>query len=712
MKIRLLPILLLLVCSLTGLTAKAQSGKALHPKLERAAKDFYDLKYASAVPKLQQFLKLDSTNINAQEMLAYSYRMLKNYPQTLYWYERLSRQKTVKPVWALHYAEALASTQQYERAEGWYRRYLLLVPADKRAALFARAKPGSFERNLGNWNIYSTNLNTASAEYAPAFFNSGLLFSSNRPTSALVKRVFLWDNTPFTNLYVVPDLKDIKKRPVTADFDTAVEVASTKKVKVNNDDTAPTSNDSRVLGIYDPTIQISGNPANVPGALAPAILGGRINSRFHEAAPAVFPDGSIIFTRNNYFKGVTRTSKDGTNNLKLFTAKGSSYNQVTEFPYNSDEYSNGHPTLNKDGNILIFASNMPGGYGGTDLYYSVRSGKGEWTRPVNMGKDINTEGNEMFPFLGADTVLYFASTGHAGLGGLDVFQVRIKEMKAVNAPQNMGSPINSPKDDFSLIKTVDGKSGFFSSNRGGNDDIYQFERAFQLIVLQGVVTDATTRIPLQGARIFMRHERGIDTLTTNNKGEYRRELPLETDYALTTQKKGYVNKLGFVTSQGITQDSVIRLNIPLNKTETRQQWVINNCDSLKRVYAVKNVYYDLDRYEIRPNARPALDELVQLMKRHPEMMVVTYSHCDSRASEQYNKVLSLRRGQSAKAYLVARGIAASRVAVEYYGKTRLVNRCYDGIPCSEADQQLNRRTEFDVILHGVNLTQQDCDDKW
>lgn len=688
---------------------QAQSSASLSSQMKKASYQFKSLQYDEAIRQLNLILKTDSTQVKAQEMLAYSYKMVQNYEATLKWYKKLTANKPLKPEWALYYAEALANNQHYEGSEGWYRKYLSLVPADKRAAVFARTHSSTFNTNTGNWVINFTNINTQSAEYAPIFYKDGLIFSSNRPTAKINKRVFLWDNTPFTNLFAIEKLSEIKA--VNSDsLKKAYKTNLNKSFKFNDDDTAPTSNDTKNLGIYTSSIQKDTLRALLANSVHPKLLTNKVNTKFHEAAAAIFPDGSIIFTRNNYFNGNAQTSIEGINKLKLYTATGDHLSKLTEFPYNSNEYSTGHPTLSGDGTILVFVSDMPGGYGGTDLYYCVRSGDGQWTRPINLGKQINTEGNEMFPFLDKKGSLYFASTGHAGLGGLDLFEVLLKEMKPVSLPKNMGSPINSPKDDFSLVKSEDGKIGFFSSNRSGSDDIYRFKRAFQLIILEGIVTDAITRIPIANSRILMRHLDGIDTLKTDRQGKYRRELPRETDYEMTGSKLGYINKLSFVTSQGIEVDSVIRHDIILNRTESQQQFVLNNCDSLKKVFAVKNIYYDLDRSEIRRDAIPALDELYILMKKHPEISIITSSHCDSRASNDYNRNLSLRRGAAARAYLVNKGIAANRISVEYYGKTRLVNRCFDGVPCSEEDQQMNRRTEFEVIIRGINLTQQNCDD--
>jgi outer membrane protein OmpA-like peptidoglycan-associated protein len=709
LRLRLLKVLCISLAITFTQSIYGQENKTMTVEMRKATDDFQSLRYTAAINSLNKALKKDSNNVFAQDMLAYSHKMVKNYREALKGYEKLVKQKNLKPEWALYYAESLASNQQYESSEGWYRKYLTLVPADKRALLFARANASNFNKNLGNWSVYFLNLNTQSSEYSPVYYKNGLIFSSNRKTHNPIKRVFQWDQTPFTNLYFVPKLNDLKE----VNPDSLIRLAKKQKNKsysFNDDDTAPTSNDSKILGTYHSAI-IKDNLASI---LAPTLdlqlLKGNINTKYHEAAAAVFPDGSIVYTRNNFINGHVQKSVAGVNKLKLYTASGDHLNKVTEFPHNSNEYSTGHPTLHQNGTIMIFASDRPGGFGGTDLYYTVRSGNGAWNTPVNMGKRINTEGNELFPYLDKDNTLYFASTGHPGLGGLDIFEVALKEMSPVDQPKNMGMPINSPKDDFSLIKSADGKQGYFSSNRRGNDDIYQFKRTVQLITLQGTVTDMRTRVPLTNSRLVMRHLDGTDTLITNAKGEYKRVLPKDTDYEITAHKQGFVNKIAFVTSQGITQDSVIQLDIKLNKTETLQQNVLSNCAVLKRTFAVKNIYYDLDRSEIRPDAITALEELFQLMRKNPEISVITSSHCDSRASDDYNRKLSLRRGHAAKAYLVKKGIAADRIQVEYYGKTRIINSCYDGVPCSEQDQQLNRRTEFDIVIHGVNITRQDCDE--
>jgi outer membrane protein OmpA-like peptidoglycan-associated protein len=685
----------------------AQRSGKMDAEINKARDDFRAFKYSAVIKRLVNIQGKNSINVEVQEMLAYSYKMTNSYAGALKAYEQLSKQSSIKPEWALNYAEQLAIDQQYERSENWYRKYLTLTPADVRAKNFASANLATFNKDKEAWKVGYTNLNTLGSEYSPMYYNQGLIFSSNRQSSRYVKHIFEWDNTPFTNLFVIDDLKNITTvNPDLLDAK-ATQQVSGKRTK-NNDDSAPTSNDTRTLGQYDAeTTYLDANAFSYKTKLT-RLLGGKVNSKYHNGSAAVFPDGSIIFTRNNYIKGQSQKSTDGIMKLKLYLASGRNLDKITEFSYNSNEYSVGHPALNAVGNILIFASDMPGGYGGTDLYYSVRSGKGPWTRPVNLGKKINTEGNELFPYLDKSGSLYFASTGLAGLGGLDIFQVPLKDMKAEAAPRNLGAPLNSSTDDFGLIISDDGKSGYFSSNRKGNDDIYQFNRTSNVITLKGTVYDAFTKVPLTNTRILMRRLAGVDTLLTNADGQYKRLIPGDTEYELTAGKKSYVNKISFVSSVGITGDTTLFHDIYLDRLETGQQYVINHCDSLKKIFAIKNVYYDLDKSEIRFDAKPALDELANLMKRHPEITIISSSHTDSRATESYNRALSLRRGEAVKAYLVAKGISANRVAIEYYGKTRLLNRCFEGVPCSEKDQQLNRRTEFDVIINRVNLSRLNC----
>jgi outer membrane protein OmpA-like peptidoglycan-associated protein len=682
-----------------GQFAMSQSKEA---KIVAATHSYNSLRYKEAIMQLLPIVTKDSANTKAVEMLANSYRLTKQYPEALKWYENLSKKSNLKAEWVLRYAEALATDKEYEKSELWYRRYLTMVPSDRRAASFSKADLNALGKE-SSWTVNYLNFNTTASEYSPMLYKNGLVFTSNRYYSKPVKYVFAWNNTPFSDLYYIKDRNTIKESaPNTGDST----LTSTMKNGIFNDDnTAQTANDSKIVGVYDRKVYTSVAVNNSDDEIEP--LTDRINTKFHEGPSAVVPEG-IIFTRNNYFKGSKGTSKDGKVKLKMYTAKGENLSDVVAFPYNSDQYSVGHPTVTKDGKLLIFASDMPGGSGGVDLYYSVRlDEKGQWSRPVNLGRKINTEGDEEFPFIDDENVLYFSSNGLAGLGGLDVFSVKLKDLQPVGLPKNLGAPFNSSYDDFGVAKT--GKlTGYMSSNRLGDDNIYSFVKKEFGIILKGKVTDATTGLPLKMATVTLRNGDDEETLPLNENGEFEKPLAKDLGYELRGTLKNFLPERRYIGTDGITKDTIIYVPLKLKGVNDIQKFVIDHCDSLKKVFNVENIYYDLDKFFIRPDAFDNLNKVVTLMTKYPDIKVITRSHCDSRASEEYNRILSFNRGESAKAYLVKKGISADRISVEYYGKSRLVNGCTDGVICSEAQQQMNRRTAFEVIYNGINLALIDC----
>lgn len=675
------------------------------PELKKGVEAYNALHYLSAIKYFEQALEIDPGNILAMEMIASAYRNVRNYPSAERWYRELSKQKTLKPVWALNFAEALANLGNYEESEKWYRKYFELEPSDKRGFSFASANLESFSAAGRLWQVAPVNINTGASEYAPIYYKGGLVFVSNRNPGRIRRNVFGWDQTPFSDLYRVDSLARVESlSPEQYTADTTARRRS--RYRYNDDDTELSSNDSRTIG------HLSKEFLNTVGtddqSLAYRLKGG-VNSKFHEGPAVLLPDGNLIFTRNNFFQGRNGKSSKGIHKLQLFSTVNRDWKKLTAFPFNSDEYSTGHPAVNKDGTILVFASDMPGGFGGSDLYYSVRIGNGQWGRPVNLGNRINTAGNELFPYFSPENKLLFSSTGHPGLGGLDIFEMELKDLKPIGIPKNIGAPFNSQADDFGIILNSDRRSGYFSSNRNGDDDIFHFTRQLNKVSLLGTVVDARNGLPLSGVSVFLHSNSETDTLQVSRKGEFFKVLELNTDYEISSQRTGYTgNRIFFNTNVNFKNDTTFKVTLKMNTAGAAQQWVLANCDSLKTAYYIPEIYYDLDKYDIRPDARPVLDRLFELMRKNPAISIITSSHCDSRASREYNRRLSMQRGRSVRNYLVAKGISSSRIQVEYYGKSRLINRCKEDVPCSEEDQQLNRRTEFDIVLNGINLSRTSC----
>lgn len=690
-------------------------------RMEKARQEYSHLRYASAIVLLRAELKNDPQNIEAQELIADSYRLTKDYDNALVWYARLTQAQNTKPQWALYYAEALANKQQYAAAEQWYQNYLKLMSQDADAAGFAKfyLNVDDFLKNHNEWDISYLNINTAASEYSPMFYQKGLVFSSNRKQGTLVKKVFGWDQTPFSDLYYVEDRSTIKKvDPDRLASSLKKNMAEESRKHPDNDDYTPaTSNDTYTLGNYNPKFLNDTLGGYFAKQVKVEPLPGNINTQYHEGSAAAFKDGSIIFTRNNYYKGEYKTAKDGINKLKMFTAKAPDFKDIEPFLYNSNDYSVGHPALNSSGTLLIFASDMPGGYGGSDLYYCVRNSVNlPWQKPVNMGPVINTKGNELFPTLYNNT-LYFSSTGHPGLGGLDIFQVALNnDYQPLHKPVNLGSPVNSSVDDFGLIRNVDGTTGYFTSNRRGSDDIYSFTHRSLQIKLHGVVMDSLTNEVICYNTIFIRPV--VDQVPeTDNLCSFDNLLKPETVYQVTATNDGYSTAIRTFSTKGIYNDTTINIVLkihpvdPIRKMSSvaqRKNKPASGCAAIRSRFAINKIYFDLDKSLIREDARTELDRVIAIMEQHPELKIVVASYCDSRETKAYNMALSGRRSQSVKDYLIAHGIDAIQIFTEHFGENNLVTDCPDGAPCTEAQHQLNRRSELFLIKGGKKIMNMDC----
>ncbi|MFC7526999.1 OmpA family protein, partial [Parapedobacter sp. GCM10030251] len=355
----------------------------------------------------------------------------------------------------------------------------------------------------------------------------------------------------------------------------------------------------------------------------------------------------------------------------------------------------GHAALSGDGSILYFVSDMPGGRGGTDIWYSQRRADGSWGAPVNAGAVINSAGDELFPNIGPDGTLYYSSDGFAGMGGLDVFEATGSGQQW-SGPRNLRYPVNSPGDDFAYITTYEGDegiAGYLSSNRRGgkgSDDIYSFtfEKPRIVIILQGTASDKNTKDRLadvsvtlyDGSREIVARKR------TDGSGTFEFVLEGDRQYTVLGQKEKYHGDSARVSTAGITKSDTLEVAL-----------LLEPIFEVGRTFELENIYYDFDKHNIRPDAAAVLDELVRTLRDNPTLRIELSSHTDSRGSDAYNMALSQRRAQSAVDYLVSRGIARERMVAQGYGETRLVNGCGNGVPCSREQHQANRRTEVTVL---------------
>jgi outer membrane protein OmpA-like peptidoglycan-associated protein len=370
--------------------------------------------------------------------------------------------------------------------------------------------------------------------------------------------------------------------------------------------------------------------------------------------------------------------------LKMVVAKknNNKWYVVEEFPFNNAEYSVGHPAISPSGDTLLFASDMPGGFGATDLYMSVRTG-GKWGLPVNLGAEVNTSGKDEFPFITGNSYgeryLVFASTGHGSTGGFDLFYKKLNDPKGevIRFPE----PINSTNDDFAMSLPENVEYGFMTSNREGtgNDDIYKLTFSKFLEYLQEIlIFDANTRRPITGAKVNFCDKK---TAETGSDGKVSMVFPKNSTCNVMASAFGYKDNSKLISVGSPKQGTVLRDTIFLNM-------IVNE------KIVLKNIYYDFDKWDIIPESAKELDQLVSLTKDNPEMKVELSSHTDSRGSLQYNQKLSQLRAQSAVDYIISKGIDKLRVKGTGYGETQLINKCKDGVECTPAEHRENRRTEL------------------
>ncbi len=431
----------------------------------------------------------------------------------------------------------------------------------------------------------------------------------------------------------------------------------------------------------------------------PVALTGDINSPYHESSAAFSKDGkTMYFTRNNYIDGKKKRDKKRLVSLKIYKASkkdDGSWGDVEELPFNSNSYSVAHPALNNAENRLYFSSDMEGSLGRSDLWYVDIMANGQYGQPVNLGPKINTEERESFPFVSGNGNLYFSSDGHMGLGGLDVFVVSLNGNGQFKTVTNLKAPINSSQDDFGFIIDESRKTGYFSSNREGiegsvSDDIYAFNENCGAII-KGIVTDEKTGKPLEGSLVTLLDENNnvVSQKTVQSNGSYSFEgiADCGTQYAVRASN----NEMDYQPKEKTLTTPVEMIAAQVDLALTPPDCPVND---LGCRLDLQPIYFDFDKHNIRPDAEVELAKILQAMKEYPQLVIHIESHTDSRGDDNYNKQLSDRRAKSTLEWLVKKGVDRNRLSAKGYGESQLVNKCSNGVDCSEQDHQLNRRSMF------------------
>lgn len=724
---------------LLGTVASALAQNALLTRGDR----YYDqFSYVKAADAYEQAFRKDASSIAHARRLAECYWNLRAPNRAEPWYAMVAASSQATPLDIYRYSELLRASGQFADADMWLKRYGKLEPNDRRVDLKDNAN-GKLSQMLEDpgptHKVNLVDFNSDHADIAPFIHRNTIYFASSRTLQLTSRHTDSWNEQPFLNIYT---------GRVAAD-------GSVTDVKPMEDG---------------------------------------MNSKYHQSNVIISDDGSeLYFNRNNIVSGRKILGEDGVNNLQIFVRHllPEGWSKEEPFAYNSPSYSVGHPALTKDGQRLFFTSNMPDGIGGTDIYVSYRDGSGAWGEPQNLGPTINTEGDEMFPYVFGNT-LYFSSDGHLGLGGLDVFSVTMRG-SGFGVVENLNSPINSKYDDFGLCLDDNGEFGFFTSDRDGhigNENIYSFimnSKADDDRKWVGRVLDMSDAqpIPYLIVRLYDAEHKEIASTTTSLQGIYEfpapkaaasitasieggsqadlteqeisvspfgdtelpdlymnsvSDLPVNViikdqgskkwlegvSVTVKSAEDGTILFLGTTNEDGITRGDIpdrrfgqeeefdivltksgyftktvrvdLRVLMFLEQGLTGSEGIamspVNTGVDIAKAMNLRPIYFDYRESRIRPDAATELDMVAQVMITDPSIRIVLRSHTDSRASTEYNDELSQRRADSSRKYLLAQGIAPSRIAAKGYGERELVNNCADGVDCTEEEHQMNRRTEF------------------
>lgn len=609
----------------------------------KKADKYYDrFEFIEAVKEYTKIANNGNGNRYVYSRLAESYFNIFNTVEAEKWYAKaLKTSKDAEIVYK--YSQMLKANGKYEESNQWMKKFATMRPEDIRAISF-RENPDYLPKILEQgkkFSIKNAPFNTEYSDFGGSVNGSEIYFASARNTG---RKTYDWNEEPFLDMYSI------------------------------------TMEDDDYSSIYK--------------------LDNKINTKYHEGLATFSPDGNTMyFSRESYFENQYEKdpkSKNKFSVLQLFKAQknGNSWTNIEQLSISSNTYSVKNPSLSADGKTLYFASDMPGGYGLFDIYKVDINSDGNLGAPENLGQKINTEAQEMFPFISNNSTLYFSSNGPLGLGGMDVYHTQNVDGKF--APiRNIGIPINSASDDFAFTINEDTEKGFVSSNRSGgkgSDDIYTIKKLQPLcdVLITSVVTNSKTGTPIKGASVtsYDSRKNKISTKVSDVNGKVEFIVECKKNSKLEVILEGYESKQITIDR---TSSVEIEKNISLNPIE--------NLIVEDRI-ELNPIYFEFDKSNITAQAAFELDKLVQVMNKYPNMVINTTSHTDNRGNDAYNEYLSDRRSKTTVQYIVSQGISAERITGFGKGEHEPIYNC--GVNCSEEEHQMNRRSEFIIISGSPN----------
>jgi len=616
-------------------------------------------------PAIERYLKLARSGRESKEIfesLAIAYYNNSQYDLSTIWFNKLisTYPKNLDPELYFKASVAFKSIEAYEASDRFHKKYLKLNNQliSQNHSEFESNYLDTILNNSGKYNLFKTSINSQNSDFGLNFYNDDkVIFASS--LDATGNKKFKWSNEPFLDLFI-------------AKIDSLGNLSNREQLK------------------------------------------GSVNTKYHESTATLSKDGNTMyFTRNNFYGGRLKSSKDKEVKLKIYkaTKNQDTWGDIEELPFNGNEYSTAHPTLSADGKKLYFSSDMPGTFGMSDIWFVYIFDDKTYSQPINLGPNVNTEFRESFPFIDSGNKLYFSSDGKLGLGGFDIFEIKLNPRGFPYGISNVGKPVNSPFDDFGYVYNDKRNFGFISSNRNGlngssSDEVYKIvktdgsNQSFGVPSpckgsISGVVFDKFTKKLLKGASVKLLNDNDnvIKEILTNNLGEFNFIQNFDCSKSYLIRVSNGISYTTRVLNLDFKQTIKIVENIDL-------EWT-TNClpNDLICILGVEPIFFDLDKATLRSSSIKSLNNVLIALIKYPSMTLQISSYADSRASLEYNKVLSRRRAIRTKNWLTSKGIDSSRLIIKALGEENVDNICLDNPDCTEEDYQLNRKSIFKILTY-------------
>jgi outer membrane protein OmpA-like peptidoglycan-associated protein/tetratricopeptide (TPR) repeat protein len=596
-----------------------------------ADKLFKKFEFISAA---ESYLKLVASN-NADgyvySQLGDCYFNIYNTKEAAKWYAKAIAKKQDSELY-YRYAQMLKANGNYAESNKQMQKFSEMQPNDSRSKIF-NENPNYVPVLLDqrkSFDVKSIDINSDKSDFGALLMDNTIYFTSARNSNS---KIYSWTKEPFLDIF---------------------------KANLNED-----------------------------GTISNILLIKEINSKYHDGSVSISRDGSTMyftsdsFRENSFEKDKASKLKLGRNNI--FSAKfvNGKWDEITSLPFNSKDYSTGNPSISKDGKTLYFSSNMPGSIGGVDIWKVAISETGSYGTPENLGKSVNTEGNESFPFITSDNVLYFSSDAKQGLGAMDVYKI---DLTKNSEAKNLGKPVNSEKDDFAFTINENKNIGFVASNRNGNDDIFKLIPVCNYEV-NAIVTNANSGEILAEANVSILDDKSniISTIKSNNKGEVSFTVDCEKTFTIQAIKDGFEgNSFAVIASNkkggSIKIDAVLK---PISEIITEKEVKLNP------------IFFEYNNSNITQQGAFELDKLVQIMKNNEKLIIFVKSHTDNRGTDEFNILLSDKRAKSTIQYVISNGIDPNRISGKGFGETEPKVDCKEN--CTEESHEQNRRSEFLIV---------------